>query len=88
MNRAQVLYKPVGLATGMLGGMLATAVFKRTWKAVTGEGDAPDAMDKDRSWGEILATAAVQGAIFSTVKAAVDRGGAVTVRRLTGTWPD
>ncbi len=39
-------------------------------------------------WGEVLTAAALQGAIFAVVKAAVDRGGAAGVRRLTGEWPD
>ncbi|WP_308346690.1 DUF4235 domain-containing protein [Streptomyces sp. ISL-66] len=34
-----------------------------------------------------LLAAALQGAIFAVVKAAVDRAGAATTRRLTGTWP-
>ena len=53
-----------------------------------GDGEAPNATDEDRGWGEILAAAALQGAIFAVVRAAVDRGGAVGVRRLTGRWPD
>ena len=44
--------------------------------------------DMERRWGEILAAAALQGAIFAVVRAAVDRGGAVGVRRLTGRWPE
>ena len=39
-------------------------------------------------WGEILAAAALQGATFAVVKAAVDRGGATGVRKATGQWPD
>jgi hypothetical protein len=35
----------------------------------------------------VLLAATVQGAIFAGIKAAVDRAGAATVRRLTGTWP-
>ena len=37
--------------------------------------------------GEILAAAALQGAIFAIVKALVDRSGAEGFRRLTGVWP-
>ncbi|WP_306334812.1 DUF4235 domain-containing protein [Streptomyces sp. KL118A] len=87
MSGTKVLYKPLGMAFGMLGGAVAGALFRRTWRAVAGEDDAPDAHDEERSWSEILAAAALQGAIFAVVKAAVDRGGAVGVRRLTGRWP-
>ncbi|MCX4445497.1 DUF4235 domain-containing protein [Streptomyces sp. NPDC087866] len=87
MNAAKIAYKPVGLVLGAAGGMLAGMAFKQVWKVIEGEGDAPDAMDEDRRWKEILLAAAVQGAIFAVVKAAIERSGAVTARRLTGTWP-
>lgn len=74
MNK--LLYKPFGLAFGVAGGIIAGAVFKQIWKRVSGEDDAPDATSFDYSWGEVLAAAALQGAIFAVVKAAIDRGGA------------
>jgi hypothetical protein len=82
-----MVYRPVGLLLGLASGAAASALFTQAWKAVGRGGDAPDALDEDRSWREILIAAAIQGAIFSVVRAAVDRGGAVGVRRLTGTWP-
>jgi hypothetical protein len=36
---------------------------------------------------ETLTAAALQGAILAVVKAAVDRAGAVGVRKATGQWP-
>ena len=83
----KLLYKPLSLAFGVAGGLLAGALFKQVWKRVSDEPDAPDATDEHRGWGEVLAAAALQGAIFAAVKAAVDRGGATGVRRLTGVWP-
>ncbi|MFC9583444.1 DUF4235 domain-containing protein [Streptomyces yangpuensis] len=88
MKASTVAYKPVGLALGALGGALAGIAFKQVWKRLGHEGDAPNATDEDRSWREILIAAILQGAVFAAVKAAIDRGGAVAVRRLTGTWPD
>ncbi|MFE2923742.1 DUF4235 domain-containing protein [Streptomyces goshikiensis] len=87
MNASKIAYRPVGLALGALSGVIAGAAFKQVWKIVEGEGDAPDATDENRPWNQILIAAAIQGAIFSVVKASVDRSGAVAVRRLTGTWP-
>ncbi|WP_329109212.1 DUF4235 domain-containing protein [Micromonospora sp. NBC_01699] len=80
-------YKPVGLLLGMGAGVLAGALFRQVWKVTAGDGEAPSAIDEDRGWGEILAAAALQGAIFAVVRAAVDRGSAVGVRRMTGRWP-
>lgn len=87
MRVDKLAYKPVGLLLGIGAGMLAGAIFKQVWKVTAGDDDAPDATDEERGWGEILAAAALQGAIFAVVKAAVDRGGAAGVRRLTGNWP-
>ncbi|MFD5543306.1 DUF4235 domain-containing protein [Streptomyces sp. NPDC127079] len=87
MKVSKIAYKPVGLALGLLGGLAAGALFKQTWKVLGHDEDAPDATDEDRSWREVLLAAALQGAIFSVVKAAVDRAGATGVRSLTGSWP-
>ncbi len=84
----KLMYKPLSLAFGVAGGIVAGMVFKQVWKAVAGEEEAPEATSQDYGWGEVLAAAALQGAIFAVVKAAVDRGGAASVRKLTGHWPD
>jgi hypothetical protein len=67
----KVLYKPVSMLVGVLGGVLAGAVFKRVWKLAAGEDEAPKATDAQRGWREVLLAAALQGAIFAVVKAAV-----------------
>jgi uncharacterized protein DUF4235 len=84
---AAMLYKPLGLAASVAGGLLAGALFKQVWKLVAGEEEAPEATDSERGWGEVVLAAAVQGAVFGGVKALVDRGGATGWQRLTGTWP-
>ncbi|HEY4462335.1 MAG TPA: DUF4235 domain-containing protein [Streptosporangiaceae bacterium] len=83
----KLLYKPFGMLASVLGGMVAGAIFKRVWKLAAHEEEAPEATDARRGWPEILAAAALQGAIFALVKAAVDRGAATTTRKLTGFWP-
>ena len=85
---AKIAYKPFGILLGVGAGAIAGAVFKKVWQLASGDDDAPNATDEDRSWVEILAAAALQGAIFAVVKAAVDRGGATGVRKFTGEWPD
>jgi hypothetical protein len=82
-----VLYKPFGLVVSVLGGLIAGSLFKQIWRKVAGEDDRPNATDRERSWGEIITAAALEGALFGTVKAAVDRAGATGFARATGTWP-
>ncbi|MFB6824450.1 DUF4235 domain-containing protein [Streptomyces virginiae] len=87
MKASTIAYKPVGWALGAAAGALAGLVFKQAWKLIEGADEAPAATDEDRTWREIMIAAALQGAIFAAVKAAVDRSGAVATRRVTGTWP-
>jgi hypothetical protein len=83
----KVAYQPVGMLLGPGAGMMSGLVFKQVWKRVGHDDNAPNATDQDRGWGEILAAAALQGAIFALVKAAVDRAGASGVRKVAGAWP-
>lgn len=83
----KVLYKPVSLAASVVGGVVAGALFKHIWKLAAGKDEAPKANDADSGWAEILIAAAVHGAVFAIVKAAVDRGAAEGTRKLTGIWP-
>jgi Protein of unknown function (DUF4235) len=82
----KLLFKPVDQIAGMVGGLLAGLIFKRVWTLI-GRGGAPKPTDERRGWGEILLAAVLQGAIFALVKAAVDRGAAEGMQRLTGIWP-
>lgn len=88
MNKHKLIYKPVGTLVGVLGGVAATAVFGKVWEMVTGDRDAPEPTDRNRTWGQILLAAMVQGAIFGGVRAAIDRSGAMGYRKVTGSWPD
>jgi hypothetical protein len=83
----KMIYKIVGLLAGLLGGMLASAIVKKVWELTPGEDVAPEAADTRRSWGEILTAAALQGAIFAVVQAAVERVTAAGAEKLTGEQP-
>jgi hypothetical protein len=83
----KLVYKPVSIVVSVLSGMLAGAIFKRVWKVAAREDEAPKATDASRGWGEVLAAAALQGAVYAAVKAVVDRGAAEGTRKLTGIWP-
>lgn len=89
LDRATIkaLYKPFTLIAGVVGGMLATRLFARIWRALAGEDDAPGATDYARSWADILPAAALHGVVFGVVKAVIDRVTAKEFERLTGRWP-
>jgi hypothetical protein len=66
----KLLSRLLNLALSVVIGALAGALFKQLWKLTAGEEQAPQAADPKRSWKEILPAAALQGALFATVKAA------------------
>jgi hypothetical protein len=82
-----LLYRPVGLLVSVLGGVVAGAVFRQVWMRVSDEPDPPHPTDRSYGWKEVLAAAAIEGAIFGLVRAAIDRAGARGYQRLTGVWP-
>jgi hypothetical protein len=84
---AKLLYRPLGLGFGVLGGILAGVLFKQVWKLIAHQDEPPKAKESEYGWREILPAAALEGALFGLVKAAVDRGGAEGFKKLTGAWP-
>jgi Protein of unknown function (DUF4235) len=84
---SKVLYKSCSLAGSLLGSMVAGAIFKKIWRTAAREHDTPSATDSSRAWPEILAAAALEGAIVAVVTAAVARGVATATSQITGTWP-
>ncbi len=84
----KTLYKPLGMLVSIVGGLAASAAFNRVWRTVSDEPQAPTATARNYTWREVLFAAALQGAIFGLVKAAIDRAGATGYQSLTGTWPE
>lgn len=86
---AKLLYRPVGLASGILSGAIAGLLFKQLWKLATPSHtkDTPKALESEFPLREILLAAALQGAIYAMVKALVDRGGARAFEKTLGEWP-
>jgi len=83
----KLLNRAISTGISVLGGMVAAAIFRRIWRVATREDETPSATDERRSWSQVLIAAALEGAIFSVVRAVLDRGTATAARGLTGTWP-
>jgi hypothetical protein len=86
---AKILYRPIGLISSVLGGVVAGAIFKQVWRrAAPGEkSDPPTALETSYPLKQILLAAAIQGAIFSVVKTVIDRQGARLFEKWSGEWP-
>jgi xanthosine utilization system XapX-like protein len=82
----KLLYKPFGLIVGIIGGLLGKRLFDFVWTKIDDE-EPPEATTKETQVGKIIAAAALQGAIFKTTRAVIDRQGAKGWYYLTGSWP-
>ena len=82
----RLLYRPFGIILGLAAGMLSKSVFNFVWSRIDDE-EAPKATIEDETWTKVHASAALQGVVFQTVRAAVNRGGAEGFQYLTGVWP-
>ena len=85
---SRLSYRLVSAVIGIGGGLVARSVFRRVWHGLTGEDGRPEPNDRTAGWGTVVLGAALEGALFAAVRAAVDRAGAVGVARATGPWPD
>jgi hypothetical protein len=84
---SKMMFRPVSLLLSVISGALAGAAFTQVWRVV-GEGDeAPKPTELQHSAAEVLLAAALHGAVFGVVRAAVDRLGAKGYHRLTGRDP-
>ena len=86
---AKILYRPIGLISSTVGGLLAGILVKQVWRrAAPGEqSHPPQALEKHHPLQEILLAAALEGVIYSVVTTTIDRGGARLFERWTGKWP-
>jgi len=86
---AKILYRPFGLISSIVGGLVAAAVFKQVYKRLA-PGDheaAPKPLESEYSLRQILLASAIQGAVFTSVRALINRGAARAFERWTGEWP-
>jgi len=56
----KLLYKPVAIVAGIIGGVLSGLIFKNLWKVVGRGTDPPAPLDSERGWGEVLLAASLR----------------------------
>lgn len=83
----RLMYKPIAMVGGVVGGLLASMALGRLWRAIAGKGEIPEPTDQSQSWPKILLAAALHGIVFGVVKAVIDRLNAKQFERKTGFWP-
>jgi hypothetical protein len=81
-----LIYKPIGIILGILGGIAGRQIFNQIWQRVDKE-EPPEPTTRDASLKRVIAAVALQGMIFSVVKMFIQRGGARTWKYFLGVWP-
>jgi TRAP-type C4-dicarboxylate transport system permease small subunit len=82
----KIFHNAVRMVVSIIIGKLATALFKKAWRATAHEDEVPKPTDARVGWGEVLLAAALEGMLIAVVKAVVDRAAAEGTHKLTGVW--
>ena len=83
---AKLLFIPVSVGGGLLAGFVSKKIFDQIWALFDAE-EPPDSKHREIDWRKLLLAAAVQGAIFRTVKEASDHYSRRAYASATGSWP-
>lgn len=82
----RLIFAPIGIAGGLLAGLIARKGFERLW-AVFDEEEPPEPAERDARYAKLIPALLVEGAIFRLTKGIVDRSIRGGFARLTGRWP-
>jgi hypothetical protein len=77
----RLAYKPFGVVSGLVGGLIAGQVFDLIWKRLSNEAETPEPLSPKYSTREVLLAATLQGAIFGLIRTAVNRYGMKAYRK-------
>jgi hypothetical protein len=82
----KLIFAPIGIAAGLLAGLVAQKGFERLWSAFDEE-EAPAPDQRDVSYPKLIAALVVEGAVFRLTKGLVDHAVRNGFARTTGRWP-
>jgi uncharacterized membrane protein YeaQ/YmgE (transglycosylase-associated protein family) len=81
-----VFFRPVGILSGILAGILGKRIFELVWTVIDTE-DAPEPKYREISLAKLGAALLLEGAIFRVLRGMADHGARHAFTRLTGEWP-
>lgn len=82
----KILFAPLGIAAGLVAGLLARKTFERAWAVIDDE-DPPGPEVRGAATGKLIAALALEGAIFRVTKGFVDHQARNGFAGATGRWP-
>jgi hypothetical protein len=80
------LYKPFGLAAGIIGAKVGQRTFVSIWRQLD-SAEPPDATAGDAPLAKVVAAAALEAATIAAIGALVDHASASAFHRVVGAWP-
>lgn len=81
-----LVFRPVGILTGLLAGILGKKIFKIAWRVIDDE-DAPAPEYREIALGKLVVALILEGVIFSVLRGLADHAARHSFARLTGEWP-
>ena len=82
----KLLFRPVGMLSGVLAGLLARRCFTLMWRAVD-EREPPQPEQRSASLAKLALALSLEGAVFRLVKGLVDHTSRRGFAAITGRWP-
>ncbi len=83
---SKLLFRPVGIVTGILAGMTGRKLFGGLWNLLEDE-QPPKPDERSVLLGKLALALALEGAVFRLVKGLAEYGSRQAFTRLTGSWP-
>jgi hypothetical protein len=82
----KLLFIPFSVVAGLAAGFAGKKIFEQVW-GVIDDREPPEPEHRDATWAKVVIAAALEGAVFKGVRAAMDRSSRTAFASLTGTWP-
>jgi hypothetical protein len=79
-------FKPIGIVSGLLAGLIGKRIFELIWGLVDDE-HAPQPKHREIAVGKLVLALVLEGAIFRALRGLADHGARHGFARLTGEWP-
>ncbi len=79
-------FKPIGIVSGLLAGVLGKKIFKLIWGLID-EQDPPEPKYRRVNIGKLAVALLLEGAIFRVLRGLADHGARHGFAVLAGEWP-
>lgn len=81
-----LVFKPIGILTGVLAGILGKRVFELVWGLIDDQ-DAPEPKYRQLHLGKLAIALVLEGALFRLIRGFAEHGVRQGFSALTGEWP-